>query len=515
MKFSKIKITAFILTIIMVFSLALNILSCAKNTPADDNKPTAENSEKSGNSDEDSEGGDSETEKSGSSVETRPDYDLPEKDFGNYNFRIISRSENANLHWWNYDISSDEENGDPINDAVYSRNKKVEELYNITIKNIPDDSVGSKASRSIKAGSDDYDLVVIGLRDGQENLINSGYLMDLRQMPYVDLTKPWWDQKAVEQLSMNNKLYATSCDLTVRDKDAIIILMFSKTLLKNNQLDDPYQLVLSGQWTLDKMYDMMKTVVKDLNGDGKMDDEDQYGLVSQLRHSQYMFNGAGEYISKLNSDKIPEITLYSDRTVAVCEKIASTQNKEYAIFADEQSSKYSDVWDGFQVPFFASDHALFYHAGMNRVTLLRTMETDFGILPPPKFDESQKDYYISVDAWCTSAVSVPITIEDKEKTGLILETLAYESRYILLPAYYDINLKTKFARDEESREMIDIILSNRLYDLGDVYYWGNVASYFEDLSRGKGGSLITYWEKNGSKIQAAMEKTLAKIDALD
>jgi hypothetical protein len=339
--------------------------------------------------------------------------------------------------------------------------------------------------------------------------------MDLSNMPFVDLTKAWWDQKAVAQLSMNNKLFATSCDLTVRDKDAIIILMFSKTLIQNHGLEDPYALVLSGAWTLDKMFDMMKAASKDLNGDGVMDDTDQYGLMSQIRHTQYLYNGAGEYIAKLNAAKLPEITLYSERAGEIAEKIRDMQgNTEYAINADKFSGKYADVWDGFQIPMFAENRALFLHAGMNRVTLLRTMETDFGIIPPPKYKESQSDYYAAVDAWCTSAVSVPATVSDPERTGQILETLAYESRYILLPAYYDINLKTKFARDQESAAMIDIILTNRLYDLGEVYQWGGVGSFFESLSNGRGDSLATYWEKNSGKIEAAMQKTMDKISEL-
>ena len=196
---------------------------------------------------------------------------------------------------------------------------KVEELYNITITNIPDNSVGSKASRSIKAGSDDYDLIVIGLRDGQENLITAGLLTDLHNMPFVDLTKPWWDQKAVEQLSINNKLYATSCDFTLRDKDATIILMFNKEIVQENELGDLYGLVDSGKWTFDKMHDMMKAASRDLDGDGTMGLDDRYGLLSQYRHTGYLFNAAGEYISKLNADNVPEITLYSERAAQVCE----------------------------------------------------------------------------------------------------------------------------------------------------------------------------------------------------
>lgn len=72
-------------------------------------------------------------------------------------------------------------------------------------------------------------------------------------------------------------------------------------------------------------------------------------------------------------------------------------------------------------------------------------------------------------------------MSDEEITGLILEALVYESRYLLLPAYYDVNLKTKFARDDESSAMIDIILANRLYDLGDVYGWGEYVGVFQRI----------------------------------
>jgi hypothetical protein len=141
------------------------------------------------------------------------------------------------------------------------------------------------------------------------------------------------------------------------------------------------------------------------------------------------------------------------------------------------------------------------------------MEADFGIIPPPKFDEQQDRYYVYVDPWCTSAVSVPIT-SDYERTGLLLEALTYESRYTLLPAYYDINLKTKFARDDESKEMIDIILDNRLYDIGDVYGWGSMATLFDGLAKGT-NSLVTFYEKSSSRIESAMNKTIDQLDAIE
>ena len=518
-KLKQAKITALILMILMVSmfaALVLSTVSCGGQNPGNPDTPAEDAGENSGGSDNTVVGEDADetaVSKSGS-VEPRPDYDLPVNDLNGYKFRIISRSVAANSHWWNYDIIAEEENGDPINDAVYQRNKTIEERYNISIANTHDNDVYGKANKSVKAGSDDYDLVVIGLNGGQENLTTQGMLWDLNNLPHIDLTKAWWDQKAVEQLSIHKKLFATSCDLTIRDKDAIIILTFSKKLVKDYELEDPYQLVLSGAWTFDKMFGMMKTVSIDLNSDGKINDEDQIGLLTQIKHSRALFNAAGEYMSKTNSEGVPVITLYSDRAVDICDKIREMQgNPDYSINADTYGGKYADVWDGFQVPMFSENRALFYHAGMNRVTLLRTMETDFGILPPPKYDEQQDRYYAYVDSWCTSAVSVPITVPNPETTGLILEALTYESRYVLLPAYYDITLKTKFARDEESAAMIDIILGNRLYDLGDIYNWG-ATGIFDSIANGK-DTLTTFWDKNAGRIETAMQKTIAKFDELD
>lgn len=511
MKLNKIKKVEFIILFLLIFIFSALFFSCGDDSKNNDNGnidgTTAinnENAEINENAENNA--------KSANSIEEKLDYDLPVIDCKGYNFRIISRSFQSNSHWWNHDISVEEENGDPINDAVYMRNKTIEERYNVTITNIPSDNISSQVSKSVRAGSDDYDLVVGGLNGCQEALTAQGYIQDLKTMPYVDLTKPWWDQQAVEQLSIANKLFATSSDLTIRDKDGIMVFIFSKKLIQELGLEDPYQLVLSGKWTFDKMLDMMKAASADLNGDGVINDEDQIGLLTQLSHGRVLFNAAGEYMSTLNTEKIPEISLYNERAVEVCEKINEIMSdKSLCINADEYGNKYTDVWDGFQIPMFMENRALFYHAGMNRVTLLRSMEADFGILPPPKYNEQQENYHALVAAWCASGISVPTTVSDPQAIGLLLEALVYESRYLLMPAYYDVNLKTKFARDEESSAMIDIILKSRLYDLGDVYGWGNMGGFFEGIVKGTGDSLAVYWEKNSTRIESAMQKTLDNL----
>lgn len=508
------KINKIVVLLLLTAIIAVPLLSCGGNENSDNTTTTTAGSIESENN-QTAETLEDDAERTASDIEPKPAYpELPVQDLGGYNYRVISRSYASIAHWYNHDISAEEETGDSINDAVYARNKAIEERYNINIVNMPSDNVATSVRTSVRAGSDDYDLVVSSLERSLETLLVDGILLDLKQIPYVNLEKPWWDQLAVEQLSINNQLFATSSDLTVRDKDATIIFMFSKTLAQNYELGNLYELVNEGKWTFDRMFDMMKIVTQDLNSDGVINDEDQVGLLTQHLHGVMMFNAAGETLARLNADKAPELTIYNPRAIAVSEKIREIQaDKNYALNADEYSSKYSDVWDGLQIPMFAEDRALFYHAGMNRVTLLRTMETDFGILPPPKFDEAQTNYHVTVDPFCTSGVAIPATA-NQETAGMILEALSYESRYTLLPAYYDINLRTKFTRDEESKEMIDLILSNRLYDLGCVYRWSNIVTIFENIAAGQNTTLTTFFEKNESRILSAMDKTIEKLDAL-
>ena len=441
---------------------------------------------------------------------------LPDADYSGYEFRILSRGPNYNIHWYAKDIYAEEETGDTINDAVYLRNRTIEERYNIKIVNIPEDGdLSSVASRAIRAGDDQFDIMSHGLSQ-VTGLMTTGGLYDLKEIPYVDLSKPWWDQRAREQLTINGRLYATTSDYIILDKDATWIIMFNKQLIKDYGLDDPYKMVKDGTWTIDKMYEMMTAASLDLNGDGKMDENDQWGIVSQHYNALAFYNAAGECISKVNSAGEPEITMYNQRAIDVCEKIVTLQSdKNTTLNADDYYNKIADVWDGLQLVVFNTNRGLFYYAGMNRVTLLRDMETDFGIIPPPKYNTEQDRYYIAIHPSCTSSVAIPVTVENTERTGLILEALTAESKYTLLPAYYDISLKTKFARDDESQEMLDIIFANRIYDLGQVFGWGSAAGFFEQqLSKGT-GTLTLFWERNEARIQVAMEKTLDAFNSLD
>nr|MBQ4319420.1 hypothetical protein [Clostridia bacterium] len=118
---------------------------------------------------------------------------------------------------------------------------------------------------------------------------------------------------------------------------------------------------------------------------------------------------------------------------------------------------------------FTEQRSLFTDMNIRNTSLLRDMEDDFGIVPWPKLDESTSDYYSNVDAGC-SAFGVPVTSSDPERTSLIVEALCYLGYKDIIPTYYDVVLTTKYARDETSVAMLDIINRGRVFDIGYYYY---------------------------------------------
>ena len=153
--------------------------------------------------------------------------------------------------------------------------------------------------------------------------------------------------------------------------------------------------------------------------------------------------------------------------------------------------------------------------GLNRCTLLRSMETDFGIVPNPKYTESQERYYDLISLGSGNGMAIPVTTQDTERTGIIVEALSAESKYTLTPAYYDITLKTKLSRDEESAAMLDIIFTSRVFELGLEFGWGGLFDLPGSLT-GKGSDAIaSSVAKKIPSAEKAMQKDLDKLAALE
>ena len=438
---------------------------------------------------------------------------LPDTRWEGYKFRVLTRGD-TNVHWKSKDIAATEENGDVINDAVYARNMKVYERFGVEMVDIPNpegtQGLASTVRKSVMAASDDYDMVSSSYTDVPKNLAGDGMLMELHSVPYMDLSKPWYDQNANEQLSIDGKLFATVGDMILMDNEATLCVLFNKKLADDYGFEDFYDMVKRGTWTIDRMTEFAKQAAKDLDGDGVMGEKDQWGNIGEPLNTYAFMVGCGVAAVK-KVDDIPVFDMKNEHFYdAFTKAVNLNRDDKVTMFSD--NFKAADVWADIIDPAFTEGRVLFNTAGLVRVTVFRAMETNFGILPLPKYDESQKEYNSMVSIGCANSIAIPATA-DAERCGAVIEALSAEGYYTLTPAYYDIVLKTKNARDDASSEMLDIIFDNRVFDIAYMFDWGGIIGSINGLKTdGKISSTID------SKLKAAekeLEKTLTAYAELE
>ena len=448
-------------------------------------------------------------------VETKLTPDLPEMDFEGYTFRMMTKGL-YNVHWRSIDAVAEELTGEPINDAVFNRNTYVSEKYNVKFEEVihTDMNPTPLAQKLIQAGEDGFDVLLHG--NEMRSLITGGMMLDLNTIPYMDLTKPWYDQNANAALSIGGSLYMTAGDMTIMDNNATWCLQFNKALADDLALGDLYAMVQEGTWTIDVLKTAVEAASQDLNGDGVHDEFDQWGIEGESFNTMALMMGAGVKAFDKDESDMPFLAIGSEHYINTFQKaVAINGNMDACLYVDNYTSKYpgESVWSDCMDKCFSEGRALFNFAGMNRVTLFREMETDFGILPIPKWDEAQEEYHNVVSLYCAAMIAVPKTAGNTERTGVVLEAINAESMYTLTPAYYDITLKTKSARDEESSAMLDIIFSSRVYDLGNMFAWGGAFDLPGSLTKSGADRISSQIETKRKSSENDMQKTLDAIFA--
>ncbi|MHC1694249.1 MAG: hypothetical protein AB9835_03010 [Eubacteriales bacterium] len=358
-----------------------------------------------------------------------------------------------------------------------------------------------------------YDVVLPGTQ-AAGGFSQQGLFVDLMSVDSLDLSKPWWNQKAIKDLTIGGRLFFTQGDMIILDNDATEAMIFNKKLIADYNLDNPYTLVKDGKWTIDKIIEMKKVVAEDLNNDGAMGPDDKFGLVCQLDSVSSFINGCGEKIASKDDSDYPVLTFAGDRMYNVIDKVMELMyDKETVINLHHYEGKFPVY--AYQTNMFSENRALFSWIRMRVVETLRAMEADFGILPLPKFDVEQEEYFTSVNVHTACVVAIPMSCGDVERAGFVLEALSAESKYTLEPAYYDVALQGKYARDDESKEMLDIIFGSTVYDIMTVYNFGNLGWDIINLSRTNNTNYVSLYEKSEAKVNKAIDKCIEQFMSLD
>lgn len=387
-------------------------------------------------------------------------------DYDGHVFNIM----NGNIQdWYAYlNVTAEETTGEPVNDAVYERMQRTNEYLNVNVIETIESDASNALRAQVKAGLDDYDVTLQELMHCYTLAIEGNALELKSEVPGLDMSGVWWDQNSINDLSINNKLYFVTSDFDTTRFDNIRSLYFNKQIIESHGLENPYDIVDSGKWTIDKFIEMAEKTVSDADGNGVMTDTDSYGYIGYVELvTDLMLCGAGiKYIDKDHDTGMLIDGTTGEKTVDVYSKIYRLLwggSTTFDIRQPRFSQYLRGLGDRIQEQLFVEDRALFYSECMAWTRVLREMEADFGVLPPPKYDEAQDRYYsVMLNPYMQM---IPVTVEDPERSGHVLDVLAAASHDTVVDAYVNVTLSGKVARDADTVRMLRLVFDDLSYNI--------------------------------------------------
>lgn len=476
---------------VLLFCILVSLAACAGET-APENASATDTSSVS----------EKETE---TAPETVPEDDLPETDFGGAEFNILAACEQ-----WQHFYNS-EQTGDIVDDAVFARNRKVEERFNTVLVyrvfngyNAGLAAVKTALSESVMSGSGDYDLMV-GSVSYVTQRVADNLFCDLKSLPYLGFDKPWWHGYVNRELELFGKLYLGAGYYGMLSMSWSVVTFFNKKIAEDFSLGNMYETVNGGKWTMEKMLSLSEKVTEDLDGDGKYTELDRVGLLSTWDYMSFLGTSMDYFYTQRDGDGNITLTGANEKIIKINEYIYNLyQSDSYLDGNDIKTTVdvYTDMRNA-----FASDHALFmiHRLEFSEKAEMRNME-QYGIIPTPKYDEAQSGYITPV---VNEVAGIPYVVHDSDMSALLLEALTAETYRTVRPAYYDVALMRKYSRDDDSNAMLDMILKNTSTDFCYMYLDAIGADLFYAI--GKNENYASWMATNEAKYTSSVNKFMDKI----
>ncbi len=448
-------------------------------------------------------------------------------DYEGKNFRIWTSINAAavSLGNSNYMIQGpDELTGDAAPDAAYERNLMVQEKLNVTFTydqlDNKYDQVKATVQQYVLAGDDAYDLIINDMY-GTASLTLENMFYNVLDGKYFDFSKPWWYADFMSDVSINsNYQFMLGGDYFLDILRCSHCLFFNKALYQNTfgNGDELYDIVLAGDWTLEKMNEIVEKSYVDLNGDGTVDIDDQFGFIAFENWGPmipFLVSADPNYIDR-DDRGYPFITMNNERAMLLLDEL-------YDLYVEGNGGWFGNgLTEDLCITNFTSSRSMF--VGYQRVgslenATIREMEDGLGVIPYPKLDDQQENYITSTHDTCEIGL-IPLTVAPTELDYIsaVVEVLCRETYKSVLPVYYESSLKMKYTRDDTSAQMLDIIHDN----IGNSFVMAYNSSlnaiflsgtYNEDNINVKKKDFASAYAKREPAAVSALEKIIEDFEA--
>ena len=428
---------------------------------------------------------------------------LPEKDYGGTEFRISTKQGTL------YEIDAEELTGDLLNDALYDRNLRIEDRFNVRIVPVITEAGDgmtqvNNVRQSIISADNTFDLAATYVFT-TGSIITDGYYRNWLNLDYNDFSKPWWIHGINDNFRVGDAVYAVVGDMCLSTLKLTYGLFYNRTRGEDYGLNvSLYDTVLSGNWVLDDFLSAVSEVYEDTNGDTIRDSEDFYGFTGECATNLDIYSFAFDIpIMRRNEEGKPELVFNTEKAVSAAEKISRLYWEMNGSYIPESDS-------GLPVVMFKDGRALFTTTFLaNAFASYREMENDYSILPYPKWDENQEKYMTgAMDNY--SVLGIPITVTDPEMVSIITESLNVESYRTLFSVYYEQALQNKYSRDPESIEMINMLMEGRNFDFSTLFAGQitGMSTLFRTVINSKNADFASNYAKIAKVAKKGLEKVL-------
>ena len=489
-------------------AMLLQLASCGSNTPAETGANTAEPESIT------------ETENTTETETEQPEYSPATVTFDGADFTIAATEyPNPIYQSLNYCEAYGELTGDAISDALFERNNLIQDELDIKIQTHPFADIGTTPGTDLRqlvqAGETFVDLASLS-GSSLPIALGGGILQNLLDVSTIDLSHSWYNSKTIDAFNFQNSLYAVSSDFNLYTAFSPVVVYINKQTMNSHNLENPYDMVNEGTWTFDKMISMAETAASDVNGNGKVDiREDYFGMLLEDSFMTSCVYASGTRVAAVNNDGIPEMALDIERATGVIDKMLPLFKNENVTIHANHVSGYGNVFKELFLPTFTEGRSLFLQNQLMMAMDMREMEAEFEILPHPKYDEAQSEYHNLVSEWWASFTTIPVTNSRLDMTGYVMEALGYYSQKLVTPAYVEKTIKGKVSRDEQSIQMVELILDTCEFELASLYDWGGVFSMFAQIGRNNNNNFASIFARKQTAFQKGINATLAELEAAD
>lgn len=475
------------ISIVLLLSMLASLTACGGDagTPSETTSPTADTGTTVADSDEIS-------------------YEF-DRTFGGEEFHILNCKDVYSMH---AQLDREEQTGDPLDDAMYERCRMLEELLEIKIVEDAtyhcDDSLAAQGQKIILAGEDVFDIMYVPARDTYK-FTSEGMLNNLLDYDEIQLDQPWWLQSYNDPSTLGGKLYTAAGYSHLMVVDSIWCLFFNEDMMADLNLEKPYDLVREGKWTIDEYGKYVKAGTA-LNGDDSFAFTDGGKAVygsSGAGFSKYLI-AFGEMMIENQNDKLT-MTCENESFYNAVDKLLSVLSIADGTCYNTLSGAV-DGTPGSYITMFEIERALFLTAELSKTNRMRDKDFSFGIVPYPKLDEKQEQYYTS-PFYATPGLAVPITNPNPEDALYIADALTYLSWRDVWPIFREVTLEQKGLRNDDSIEMLDIIIQASVPDMIYCYGIGSaMRTEVENKMKAGDAAVASVIASHKSSVMAELDK---------